>query len=191
MGCRVQRAEHTIAADSTRIPYLDSKTYPPADIPTKVDQMSMPISIETRAPRVDSILLELGASLGSEWTMRGREQAYILRKLAERLGVPKQVLHRRNQGYALPLVPWACHELKQLILDVLLSPQTLQHGYHFSPGRVGRLLREDSSERPNRARRIWRLLMFELWHRIYRAGLHRAYSADKQLAGLSAGEGIA
>jgi asparagine synthase (glutamine-hydrolysing) len=146
--------------------YLDSKTYLPADILTKVDRMSMLTSLEARAPMVDHILMEWATGLTTEWKMRGGEQKYILRKLAERVGVPREVLYRPKQGFALPLVHWTRHELKEMILTVLLEARTLQRGY-FNPPGVRRMLDEHFGRRRNHAGRIWRLLMFELWHRNY------------------------
>ncbi len=113
----------------SRLLYLDSKTYLPADILTKVDRMSMLTSLEARAPMVDHVFLEWATGLTAEWKMRGGEQKYIFRKLAERLGVPRETLYRPKQGFALPLVHWTRHELKDLILTVLLEPRSLQRGY--------------------------------------------------------------
>ena len=155
----------------SRLLYLDSKTYLPGDILTKVDRMSMLTSLEARAPMLDHIFLEWATGLTSEWKMRGGEQKYILRKLAERVGVPREVLYRPKQGFALPLVHWTRHELKDLILTVLLEPRTLQRGY-LNPRSVRELLDEHFRRRRNHAGRIWRLLMFELWHRNYLAKLH-------------------
>jgi asparagine synthase (glutamine-hydrolysing) len=150
----------------SRLLYLDSKTYLPADILTKVDRMSMLTSLEARAPMVDHVFLEWATGLTSEWKMRGGKQKYILRKLAERVGVPREALYRPKQGFALPLVHWTRYELKDLILAVLLEPRTLQRGY-LNPRCVHQLLDEHFRRRRNHAGRIWRLLMFELWHRNY------------------------
>jgi asparagine synthase (glutamine-hydrolysing) len=159
--------ENAPAQDAlSRLLYLDSKTYLPADILTKVDRMSMLTSLEARAPMVDHVFLEWATGLTAEWKMRGREQKYILRKLAERVGVPREVLYRPKQGFALPLVHWIRHELKDLIMTVLLEPRTLQRGY-LNPAGVRRLLDEHFRGRRNHTGRIWRLLMFELWHRNY------------------------
>src|SRR6266498_90478 len=144
--------------------YLDAKTYLVGDILTKVDRMSMATSLEVRVPLLDHELIEWVTALSPRWKMRGSQQKYILRKLAERLGVPKEVLHRPKQGFALPLVHWMRHELKELIQTVLLDPKTLQRGY-FNPAAVRQILDEHFRGRRNQSGRIWRLLMLELWHR--------------------------
>jgi asparagine synthase (glutamine-hydrolysing) len=144
--------------------YLDSKTYLPGDILTKVDRMSMANSLEGRVPMLDHVFLEWVTGLTSEWKLRNRNQKYILRKLAERVGVPKEVLDRPKQGFALPLVHWMRHELKDLIVTALTEPRTMQRGY-FNPKGVRRLLEEHFQERRDHSPRIWRLLMLELWHR--------------------------
>jgi asparagine synthase (glutamine-hydrolysing) len=157
--------ENAPATDAlSRVLYLDTKTYLPGDILTKVDRMSMLTSLEARVPMLDHVFLEWVTGLTPEWKMRGRDQKYILRKLAERVGVPREVLYRPKQGFALPLVHWIRHELKDLILSVLLDPSALQRGY-FNPQGVRRLLDEHFRGRRDHSPRIWRLLMFELWHR--------------------------
>ncbi len=147
-----------------RVLYLDSKTYLPGDILTKVDRMSMLTSLEARVPMLDHVFLEWVTSLTPRWKMRGGSQKYILRKLAERVGVPKEVLYRPKQGFALPLGHWMRNELKDLILAVMLDPVTLHRGY-FNPAGIRRLLDEHFQGRRDHSARIWRLFMFELWHR--------------------------
>ena len=144
--------------------YVDTKTYLVEDILTKVDRMSMLTSLEVRVPILDHIFVEWVTSLGPEWKMRGGKQKYIFRKLAERVGVPTEVLNRRKQGFALPLVHWMRNEMREMILGILLDPRTLQRGY-FDPAGVRRLLEEHFSGRRSRSGAIWRLLIFELWHR--------------------------
>lgn len=146
--------------------YVDTKTYMVADILTKVDRMSMATSLEVRVPILDHEFVEWATALPVEWKIRDGKQKYILRKLAERLGVPREVLYRPKKGFALPLVHWMKHELKDLIISVLLDSETLQRGY-FDPRGVRQLLDEHFSGRRDQSGRIWRLLMLELWHRNY------------------------
>lgn len=146
--------------------YVDAKTYMVADILTKVDRMSMATSLEVRVPILDHVFVEWAAGLPAEWKIRNGKSKYILRKLAERVGVPREVLYRKKQGFAVPLVYWMRRELKELILNVLLDSRTLERGY-FEPSGVRQLLEEHFQERRDHSGRIWRLLMFELWHRNY------------------------
>jgi asparagine synthase (glutamine-hydrolysing) len=152
--------------------YVDTKTYLVADILTKVDRMSMMTSLEVRVPILDHEFVEWATGLPVEWKIRRGRQKYILRKLAERVGVPSQVLDRPKKGFALPLVHWMKHELKDLIMTLLLDPATLQRGY-FDPRGVRLLLDEHFRGRRDHSGRIWRLLMLELWHRNYLARIGR------------------
>ncbi|MGC2196831.1 MAG: asparagine synthase (glutamine-hydrolyzing) [Terriglobales bacterium] len=153
------------AKDSlSRLMYLDMKTYLTADILTKVDRMSMATSLEARVPMLDHEFVEWVAALPVEWKFRTGTRKYVLKKLAERLGIPSELLHRRKQGFQLPLVEWMRSEMKDQFLRVLLEPRTLQRGY-FKPEAVRALVDEHTRGRRNRSGLLWRMLVLELWHR--------------------------
>lgn len=147
----------------SQILYVDTKTYMVADILTKVDRMSMLNSLEVRVPILDHELVEWAAGLSSAWKLRGRHLKYILVKLAERVGVPREALYRKKQGFALPLDHWMRHELKDMLM-MLVEPRTLQRGY-FEPAGVRKLMDDHLHKGRAFSGRLWRLLMFELWHR--------------------------
>ena len=152
----------------SRLLYLDTKTYLPGDILTKVDRMSMAASLEVRAPILDHHVVEWAARLPENLKFRDGKGKYVLRKLAARVGVPQEVLNRPKQGFALPLVHWMRGELKDDLLPILLEPRTLGRGY-FNPKTVRGLLEEHSRGRRDHSAQIWMLLMFELWHRNFLA----------------------
>jgi asparagine synthase (glutamine-hydrolysing) len=143
--------------------YVDTKTYLAGDILTKVDRMSMLNSLEVRAPMLDHKFVEWVTGLPPEWKLRGSSQKYILRKLAERVGVPLAALNRPKQGFSLPLVHWIRNELKDVLM-ILLEPRTLQRGYFEADG-IRKLMNDHLYTGRDLTGRIWRLLMFELWHR--------------------------
>jgi asparagine synthase (glutamine-hydrolysing) len=126
--------------------------------------MSMATSLEVRCPILDHPFVEWATSLAPRWKFHLGQGKYALKKVAERLGVPPQVLYRRKQGFALPLVHWMRHQFKDGLLAVLLEPRTLQRGY-FDEAAVRRLVNEHLQGRFDHSGRIWQLLMFELWHR--------------------------
>lgn len=154
----------------SRILYLDTKTYLPGDILTKLDRMSMAVSLEARVPMLDHVFLEWVTSLDSHWKMNRRGQKYILTRFAKRIGIPREVLYRPKQGFALPLLHWMRNELKELVCDVLLDKSTMRRGYFDERG-VRHLLNDFFSGHTNDSLPIWRLIMFELWHRNFLAQL--------------------
>jgi asparagine synthase (glutamine-hydrolysing) len=144
--------------------YMDAKTYLPGDILTKVDRMSMATSLEVRAPLLDHCFAEWAARLSPRWKVRFGESKYILKKLAEKLGVPRSVLYRRKQGFSLPLVHWFRRMPQPGLLDILLEPKTLQRGY-FNESTLRRRLEEHRRGIRDRSWELWHMLIFELWHR--------------------------
>jgi asparagine synthase (glutamine-hydrolysing) len=147
----------------SQVLYVDTKTYLVGDILTKVDRMSMLNSLEVRVPILDHVFLEWVTGLSPDWKLRGSRQKYILRKLAERVGVPREALYREKRGFSLPLVHWMRNELKDM-LTILLEPRTLERGY-FVPDGVRRLMDNHLLRGRTMTGPLWRLLMFELWHR--------------------------
>jgi asparagine synthase (glutamine-hydrolysing) len=153
------------AKDSlSRLLYLDTKTYLTADILAKVDRMSMATSLEVRVPMLDHEFVEWVAGLPVEWKFQAGTRKFILKKLAERLGIPPALLHRPKQGFQLPLVDWMRDSMKDQFLKLLLEPRTLQRGY-FKPEAVRALIEEHTRGRRNRSGMLWRMLVLELWHR--------------------------
>ncbi|HST09136.1 MAG TPA: asparagine synthase (glutamine-hydrolyzing) [Terriglobales bacterium] len=171
--CYIQQAP----ADDplSQILYLDSKTYLPGDILTKVDRMSMAASLEVRAPMLDHVFLEWVAGLGPEWKMGSKRQKYILTKLARRVGVPPSVLDRPKQGFTMPLVHWMRNELKDLMYSLLLDRRTLERGFFNEQG-VRRMLTEFLAGNAHDHLPIWRLMMFELWQRNFVEAFGRRHS---------------
>jgi asparagine synthase (glutamine-hydrolysing) len=147
-----------------RLLYLDVKTYLAGDILTKVDRMSMATSLEARVPMLDHVFVEWVAGLPLEWKFRNGTRKFLLKKLAERIGIPSALLHRPKQGFQLPLEEWMKGEMKQKLYNLLLEPRTLQRGY-FRPEAVKNMVEEHLRGRRDRSGILWQLLVFELWHR--------------------------
>jgi asparagine synthase (glutamine-hydrolysing) len=153
------------AADQlSRLLYLDTKTYLTADILAKVDRMSMANSLEVRCPILDHEFVGWAASLPMHYKFRNGTRKFMFKKLAERLGIPPQLLHRQKRGFSMPLVHWMRKELKDGLLPILLEPRTLQRGY-FEPQAIRTIMDEHLRGVRDRSGVLWILLVFELWHR--------------------------
>ncbi len=104
----------------SRIQYVDIKTYLTDDILAKVDRASMAVSLEVRAPLLDHKLMEMAASIPSSLKLRGRMGKHIFKKALAPV-LPTETLHRKKQGFAVPLGRWFRCELHELAQDAIFS----------------------------------------------------------------------
>ncbi len=145
--------------------YLDSKTYLPGDILTKVDRMSMASSLEARSPLLDHKLIEYATRIPSRLKLNGRETKYIFKKAISGF-VPGEILNREKQGFGVPIGEWINQQMKERILGDLSDRRSIERGY-FDPKYVELLINEHSRGRRDHSHALWTLWMFELWHRRY------------------------
>jgi asparagine synthase (glutamine-hydrolysing) len=124
----------------------------------------MATSLEVRVPMLDHEFVEWVTSLPVELKLQTGTRKHLLKRLAERLGIPPALLHRRKQGFQLPLVEWMRDEAKSQFMRVLLEPRSLQRGY-FKAEAVRAMVQEHTRGRRNRSGLLWRMLILELWHR--------------------------
>ena len=143
--------------------YIDSKTYLPGDILTKVDRMSMAVSLEARVPLLDHKLIEFVTRIPASMKMAGLETKHLFKRAIADLVAP-EVLNRPKQGFGVPIQQWINQQLRERIRDTLNDPRTLQRGY-VARSHVQLLLDEHERGRRDHSMALWALLMLELWHR--------------------------
>lgn len=143
--------------------YIDSKTYLPGDILTKVDRMSMAVSLEARAPLLDHKLIDFVTKIPASMKLAGLETKHLLKRAVEDL-IPAEILHRPKQGFGVPIQEWINQQLRDRIRETLTESRTRQRGY-VDPKYVGVLLHEHERGRRDHSTSLWALLMLELWHR--------------------------
>lgn len=141
---------------------VDINTYLVDDILTKVDRMSMAVSLETRVPLLDHRIVEFALNLPPQLKLHRGQTKLILRKvMSGRL--PKAILKKPKQGFSIPLKHWLRGPLRPMMTD-LLSAGTVRHRGYFKPEVVDSWMKEHLAGRANHSHRLWALMVFELWH---------------------------
>ncbi len=145
--------------------YLDSKTYLPSDILTKVDRMSMASSLEARSPLLDHELIEFVTKIPSSMKLKGDQTKHIFKKAISGF-VPNEILYREKQGFGVPIGDWINSQLKDRIIGDLTDRRSIERGY-FDSRYVRLLVDEHARGRRDHSHPLWTLWMLELWHRRY------------------------
>lgn len=141
------------------IQYLDTKTYLPGDILTKVDRASMAHALEVRVPILDHKFVEWVSGLAPDIKLKGREGKYIFKKSLEPY-VPDDILYRPKMGFAVPLSNWFRGPLRERLQQSLTSKRLEETGI-FDMSFIKKILDDHLDGKREHSAALWSLLMFE------------------------------
>jgi asparagine synthase (glutamine-hydrolysing) len=131
----------------------------------KVDRASMATSLEVRSPFLDRDVVDFVVPLPLHLKLRRGQGKVLLKALAERY-LPADIVHRKKQGFTVPVGEWFRAPLRPLLRDAL-APARLRRQGQFDPGAVEALIAEHEAGRRNRWKELWALLVFQLWWERY------------------------
>jgi len=150
-----------------RLLYADTKTYL-HELLMKQDQMSMAASIESRVPFLDHPLVEFASSLPQRLKLRGWTTKYVLRQAMRDL-LPEEILSRRKMGFPVPVGAWFRGAFTGVVDEFVLGERAMARGL-FQREHVRRLVEAHNTGREKHDERLWMLVNWEIWQRIFLDG---------------------
>ncbi|MDH4027468.1 MAG: asparagine synthase (glutamine-hydrolyzing) [Nitrospirota bacterium] len=149
---------------------MDLKNYLPNDILTKVDRMSMKVSLEVRVPLLDYRLVEFAAKIPQHMKFSTGSPKQIFKDLIRKRFIRDEdtfrTVTRPKHGFKFPLGQMLNNDLKATVHDHLLSKDFLD-AFGF-PGKVVRKMLYNYYEKRTGGKYIWTMFCLSLWHQRFR-----------------------
>ena len=121
--------------------------------------------VSVRFPYLDPALVAFTGRLPERHKVRGLDKRHLFKR-AMRDVLPTSVLHKKKQGFGLPVAVWlredrAFREFTRAVLD---DRRTRERGW-FEQGCIDRLIEEHQRGSWDHSAAIWQLVVLELWLR--------------------------
>ena len=140
---------------------LDQLSYLPDDILVKVDRAAMSSSLETRVPLLDHRLVEFAWRLPMHQKIRDGHTKWLLREVLY-CDVPRALIERPKQGFAVPLDVWLRGPLRDWAEGLLDAARLKREGW-FDAKAVREKWDQHLSGERNWQFHLWDVLMFQAW----------------------------
>lgn len=143
-----------------RMQISDYRGYLSEQLFMKADKSTMAYNLESRAPYVDTDILNFAFGLPFEYKVKWLQSKYLLKRVAS-LYFPWWFVWRPKHGFSVPLKHWFSDELKEF---AILSVENIrQHAPSVDVDYYDSVVRDHIARRKDNADKIWNMYILGSW----------------------------
>ncbi|MBU5309356.1 asparagine synthase (glutamine-hydrolyzing) [Ligilactobacillus saerimneri] len=158
----------------TRMQFIDMHQWLNGDLLRNADRTTMAHSLELRTPFLDVNVFKVASEIPAKYRIAHGTTKYILRQAAEGI-VPAHVLHRPKLGFPVPIRFWLKNEMYDWARQIINDSQT---DYLFNKQYFLQLLEDHRQDKRDNSRKLWTVLTFMMWHKLYVEAPHLMTSKE-------------
>jgi len=139
---------------------FDQNIYLSEDLLVKEDRATMAHSLEGRVPFLDHRLVEFANSLPVNLKLKQKTGKYILKKTFDKL-LPHEILHRKKQGFGVPLKHYFRNELKDYAESIIFDFKGFEY---YDKALVRKSWDLHQAGKVDYSSFFWNIIIFNKWY---------------------------
>ncbi|MBL8909917.1 MAG: asparagine synthase (glutamine-hydrolyzing) [Archangium sp.] len=143
--------------------FVNARTYLLDDLNVKMDRASMAASLESRAPFLDTELMNYVSRLPGHLKLRGVTTKWILKRALKDF-LPEEIVTRKKMGFGVPLGAWFRGELEAHLNEKLLASNSPLREW-LVPGQLEEMVARHRAGQRDYGLQFWNLSMLDAWLR--------------------------
>jgi asparagine synthase (glutamine-hydrolysing) len=155
--------KHTsFSSDLNNLFAAEYQKYMQDDIMVKVDRAAMAVSLEGREPLLDHRIAEWALQLPIKLKYKDNTLKYILKTITHKY-IPKEIMDRPKQGFAIPVVSWLRADMANFIYHYFDQDRIRKQGI-FNYQFIEKHLQQFKYKKAESELFIWHMLVFQMWY---------------------------
>lgn len=150
--------------DITKMQYLDLHLWMTGDILLKADKMSMANSLELRVPFLDKEVMKVAQKIPTKYRVTKENTKYAMR-IAALKACPPQTANKKKLGFPVPIRVWLKEDKYYNYVRKEFTSENAEK--FFYTDKLVELLDVHRSGKYDFSRKIWTVLMFLTWYKVY------------------------
>lgn len=150
------------ADEQMKAQYIDLKVVLEGDMLPKVYKASSITGINSRAPLLDTSVIELAYKIPSQFKINRTKRKIILKDTFSNL-IPRELYSAPKHGFGVPIELWLEHNLKDNLLKYA-SPNFLESQKLFNADYIAKIINEHFTHMSNRYSELWAFYVFQDWY---------------------------
>ncbi|MCL2322139.1 MAG: asparagine synthase (glutamine-hydrolyzing) [Oscillospiraceae bacterium] len=162
-----------------KMQYIDMQTWLKGDILVKSDRMTMAQSLELRVPFLDVEVFKVASKLTESDKVNSKNTKILLREAFKDV-IYEDAVERKKLGYPVPIRVWLKNEMYDWAKKIIKESGTDRY---IVKSEVLKLLDLHRGNKGDYSRKIWTVLVFMLWHKIFIEDYSKAeYDSYEEIA---------
>ena len=148
--------------EQTKAQYLDFKVVLEGDMTRKTERAAIMAEFNTRAPLLDSEIVDFAYNIPTKFKINGKQRKIILKDAFRDL-LPEQLFKAPKTGFAVPISMWFDNILKSE-LRKLSDREFIEAQGLFDYEYLEQTVNAHITKRENRASELWAFCVFQRWY---------------------------